>query len=173
MSQLVITIVGEDHPGIVETLAGLVVENGGNWLSSSMSNLAGQFAGIIEVTVDADQQDTLAAAISALPGLQVHSVVASGSVEVGKYPMADLEAVGSDHPGIVHRLTAVLEKAGVNLLQFASWTEPAPNSGEEIFRVATEFELPPSVDLEALKAQLEEVAEDLAVDIEMGLDEED
>jgi len=172
MSQLVITIVGEDRPGIVESLSGLVADNGGNWLSSSMSNLAGQFAGIIEISVDAGKQDALAAAIRALPGLQVHSVVAEAPVEVGKHPMAELEAVGADHPGIVHRLTEILERAGVNLLQFASWTEPAPNSGEELFHAVAEFELPPSVDLETLKGELEDVAEDLAVDIELGLDEE-
>ena len=173
MSQLVITIVGDDRTGIVESLSSLVIEHGGNWLSSSMSNLAGQFAGIIEISVEADRRDALAEAIGALPGLQVHSVVAGDVEESGKYPLAELEAVGIDQPGIVHRLTTVLKNAGVSVLEFASWTEPAPNSGDELFRMAADFELTPSVDLETLKAELEAVAEDLAVDIELGLEEED
>jgi len=171
MNQLVITIVGKDHPGIVESLSVVVADHDGNWLSSSMSNLAGQFAGIIEVAVADDQREALAAAMGALPGLQVHSVVGDASVEVGALPMAELEVVGTDHPGIVQRVTQVLKNKGVNLLQFATWTESAPNSGEELFRAVAEFELPPTVDLEGLKAELEDLAEDLAVDIELGLED--
>ena len=172
MNQLVITIVGADRPGIVESLAAVVAEHEGNWLSSSMSNLAGQFAGIIEVAVADERRDSLARAMGALDGLQVHSVVGGETTEVGEAPMAEIEVVGMDQPGIVHRLTEVLVASGVNLLQFASWTEPAPNSGDEMFRAVAEFELNDGVDLEALKARLEEVAEDLAVDVELGLDSE-
>jgi glycine cleavage system regulatory protein len=173
MSQLVITIVGEDRPGIVESLAEVVADHQGNWLSSSMSNLAGQFAGIIEVSVDDARCEALSGAIGKLPGLQVHSVVGSGSTEVGDLPVAELEVVGVDQPGIVRSLTGLLKSQGVNLLQFASWTEPAPNSGEEIFRAVVEFELTDSLDLESLQAKLEELAEEMAVDIELDLDPEE
>src|SRR4051812_3506563 len=40
---LVMTIIGPDRPGLVELLASLVAEHGGNWLESRMSHLAGQF----------------------------------------------------------------------------------------------------------------------------------
>ncbi len=171
MNQLVITIVGKDRPGIVESLSTVVADHNGNWLSSSMSNLAGQFAGIIEVAVADDHQEALAAAFGDLPDLHVQSVVGDAPTEVGQLPLAELEVVGTDHPGIVKRITGALKDKGVNLLQFATWTEPAPNSGEELFRAVAEFEVPPAVDLEGLKADLEELAEDLAVDIELGLEE--
>ncbi|MCP4291139.1 MAG: hypothetical protein GY780_04825 [bacterium] len=170
MNQLVITIVGKDHPGIVESLSIAVAENGGNWLSSSMSNLAGQFAGIIEVAVDDDHREALAEALGAIEGLQVHSVIGDQSTELSGLPMAELEVVGVDHPGIVRQLTEVLTAKGVNLLQFASWTEPAPNSGDELFRGVAEFEVPDTVDMEGLQTALEALAEDLAVDIELGLE---
>lgn len=173
MSQLVITIVGDDRPGIVESLAGVVADHQGNWLSSSMSNLAGQFAGIIEVSVDDSRCEELAAAIGKLPGLQVHSVQGSAAAEAGDFPIAELEVVGVDQPGIVRSLTAVLKGAGVNLLQFASWTEPAPNSGEEIFRAVVEFEITDSVDMAGLQTRLEELAEEMAIDIELELDPEE
>ena len=172
MNQLVITVVGADRPGIVESLARVVADHEGNWLSSSMSNLAGQFAGIIEVAVAEERRDTLAGAIGALEGLQVHSVVGGASTETGEAPLAELEVVGVDQPGIVRRVTEVLKEGGVNLLQFASWTEPAPNSGDELFRAVAEFEMPGDEALKALKEKLETLAEDLAVDIELGLDED-
>ncbi len=43
---LVLTIIGEDRPGIVELLAKIISDHSGNWLESSMSQLAGKFAGV-------------------------------------------------------------------------------------------------------------------------------
>ena len=173
MSRLVITIVGDDRPGIVASLAAVVAEHDGNWLSSSLSNLAGQFAGIIEVAVDDARCDDLAAAIGAREGLQVPSVRGAGAAAEGEHPVATLDVVGVDQPGIVRRLTELLKGHGVSLLQFASWTEPAPNSGDELFRAAAEFELTASVDLEALTTALEALADEAALDIEMELDGDD
>jgi len=167
MKQLVITIVGEDRPGIVEDLSSRVAEHGGNWLSSSMSNLAGQFAGIIEVAVSDEEREALAAAIGGLPGLQVHSVVGDAPLDVAGRPVAELEVVGLDQPGIVKRLTAVLKQSDVNLLQFASWCEPAPNTGETLFRAMVEFVVHEALDMEQLQERLEALAGELAVDIEL------
>ena len=49
---LILTIIGEDKPGIVESLAEVIADHSGNWLESSMSHLAGKFAGILRVGVD-------------------------------------------------------------------------------------------------------------------------
>jgi len=170
MSQLVITIVGEDRPGIVESLAAVVADHGGNWLSSSMSNLAGQFAGIIEVFVEDARSDELATAMGALPGLRVQSVRGVESPEIGEHPVAELDVVGVDQPGIVRGLTGALKELGVNLLQFTSWTEPAPNSGDELFRAVAEFEMSPAIDYDAMTEKLEALAEELAIDIELDTD---
>jgi len=171
MNQLVITIVGKDRAGIVGDISAVVAEYEGNWLSSSMNNLAGQFAGIIEVAVQDDKREALATAIGNLSDLQVHSVVGDASADLTDLPMAELEVVGIDHPGIVLRLTEVLKAKGVNLVQFASWCETAPNTGDNLFRAVAEFELPAAMDLEGLKESLEELAGDLAVDIELAIED--
>lgn len=171
MNELVITIVGKDHPGIVESLSAIVADHDGNWLSSSMSNLAGQFAGMIEIAVASDRREALAEAIGNLEGLQVHSVVGDTGNDSSTLPMAELEVVGIDHPGIVSRLTEVLNAKGVNLVQFASWCETAPNTGDNLFRAVAEFELVPTLDMDRLKESLEELAEDLAVDIELAIED--
>ncbi len=173
MTKLVITIVGDDRPGIVESLAAVVADHGGNWLSSSLSDLAGQFAGIIEVAVDDARCDDLAAAIGALPGLHVHSVKGRGASEAGGLSMATLDVVGVDQPGIVRRLTLLLKTHGVNLVQFASWTESAPNSGDELFRAVAEFALTEAVDLDSLSAGLEDLADEMALDVELELDDDE
>ena len=39
------TIIGPDRTGLVESVARVVAEHGGNWLESRMSRLGGEFAG--------------------------------------------------------------------------------------------------------------------------------
>ena len=56
---LVLTIIGEDRPGIVESLAEIISDHSGNWLESSMSQLAGKFAGILRVSVKEDKCEAL------------------------------------------------------------------------------------------------------------------
>jgi len=46
-TSVVLTVVSEDRPGIVESLSELLNAHGGNWSESSMLSLAGQFAGIL------------------------------------------------------------------------------------------------------------------------------
>ena len=52
-NHLVVTILAEDRPGIVEQIAQTIIAHGGNWMESSMNRLAGKFAGYSAVEVDA------------------------------------------------------------------------------------------------------------------------
>ena len=48
---LVLTVIGDDRPGLVEALAETIAAHEGNWLESRMSHLAGKFAGLLRVSV--------------------------------------------------------------------------------------------------------------------------
>src|SRR5678816_4612379 len=63
---LVMTIVGPDRPGLVDSVAALVAEHKGNWLESRMSRLGGQFAGILRVEVPPGLEAELVAALKRL-----------------------------------------------------------------------------------------------------------
>ena len=60
---LVITLVGADRTGLVESVARVVAEHEGNWLESRMCRLGGEFAGILRVEVPADKKSALLAAL--------------------------------------------------------------------------------------------------------------
>ena len=47
--RVVLTVLGNDRPGLVGELASVISAHHGNWLQSSMAQLAGKFAGIVEV----------------------------------------------------------------------------------------------------------------------------
>ena len=62
----IVTLVGEDRPGLVSALAERAAANGANWLDSSMAHLAGKFAGIVRLDVAEADADRLEAALRAL-----------------------------------------------------------------------------------------------------------
>ena len=103
-AQLVMTIIGPDKPGLVESLAKIVSEHGGNWLESRMAQLGGQFAGILRVEVGPDDAEAMIDAIEALKesGLGILIKPTGGDRLDPPMQRVHLELTGGDHPGIVH-----------------------------------------------------------------------
>ena len=50
-TELILTVVGDDRPGMVQEAANCVREVDGNWLESRMTRLAGKFAGVVRVSL--------------------------------------------------------------------------------------------------------------------------
>ena len=65
-TSLVLTVMADDRPGIVETIANRVLATGANWEESRMARLAGKFAGLLLISVAADRADELVASLAAL-----------------------------------------------------------------------------------------------------------
>ena len=63
MATLVLTVIGDDRAGLVNALADVVTAHGGNWERSQLAELAGKFAGIVQVSVADERADELAAAL--------------------------------------------------------------------------------------------------------------
>ena len=72
-TSLVLTIIGDDRPGLVGTLSRVVADHGGSWQESQMARLAGKFAGILRAEVPQEQASALQRALDELSadGLQV------------------------------------------------------------------------------------------------------
>jgi glycine cleavage system regulatory protein len=167
---LVMTIIGPDRTGLVESVARVVAEHDGNWLESRMSRLGGEFAGILRIELPADKRQPLLDALQKLQGAGLTVVVRPDDP---KTPAAAgrqtrLEIVGHDRPGIVREITHALAEAGVNVEEFSSQLVSAPMSGETLFKAGADLRLPEGCDLGALKTGLEKIAADLLVDISLA-----
>src|SRR5581483_106245 len=114
---LVMTLIGEDRPGLVDSVAGIVAEHGGNWLESRMSRLGGQFAGILRIELPADKEPLLLAALKTLEarGLTVIAHADRAKPAASGRPMTVLEIVGQDRPGIVRQISHALAGFGINV----------------------------------------------------------
>lgn len=168
-ASLVLTVIGSDRPGLVESVSAAVATHGGNWLGSRMARLAGQFAGILHVEVPADRVDSLRDALVKLEaqGLRV-VVTASDEPEPDvETTEVELELVGQDHPGIVRDIAHLLAERGVNVDELETDCTEAPMSGEMLFVARARLQLPPSVTMEQLRDDLEQLAHDLVVEVKL------
>lgn len=163
MKPVIFTIIGNDKPGLVDALAKKVYAYGGNWQGSSFAHMAGQFAGFVEVLVPAEQHADLITALNSLEGLQVHSQSVSDTT-INDSNMLNIEVMGNDRPGIVQELTNVLHRFNLNIVNFDSTCESAPNWGSEMFKAKLRVAIPSDVDQDDVKEALEAVANDLVVD---------
>ena len=163
---LVMTVIGSDRTGLVEAVAKVVAEHGGNWLESRMCRLGGEFAGIVRLTVPKAQQQALEVALGKLVGL---TVVVRGDEPVSSAAPAvlvSLEVVGQDRPGIVREITRALSAQGINVEELATECVSAPMSGEALFQARAKILVPANVVLDKLRQSLEGVLAGLAVEIE-------
>ncbi|MDH3524881.1 MAG: ACT domain-containing protein [Acidobacteriota bacterium] len=164
---LVMTVIGKDRPGLVERLAAIVGEHGGNWEESRMVRLAGEFAGLLRVKVPAERIEAMAEALGRVEELTLIWERGVAEAEQPATRRLRVEVVGQDHPGIVHRLAATLAARGINIEELESELVHAPMSGERLFRATASLRAPESVGVESLERQLEELAADLMVDVEL------
>src|SRR5678815_5615696 len=117
---LVMTVIGKDRTGLVESIARLVAEHGGNWLESRMCRLGGEFAGILRVHVPAENRAALEQALAKVHGLSI-VVQTDGATPPATEPrFAFLEVVGPDRPGIVREISHALAAQGVNVEELST-----------------------------------------------------
>ena len=165
--RLVMTIIGPDRPGLVDSVASLVAEHGGNWLESRMSRLGGQFAGILRVEVPEEQHQSLASSLEALKSRGLTVIVhpdRPAQTPTGAQ-LTLLEIMGQDRPGIVREISHALASYGVNVEELHTECASAAMSGESIFKARAKLSIPDSCNVAEVRRRLERVAEDLIVDI--------
>lgn len=169
-SYLIMTILGSDRPGLVNSLAETVARHGGNWLECRMTRLAGQFAGIVRVECQHDHVDALLRELQSPsgepnhPGLTVQAVRESVETQ-RKRQTIEVEVVGNDRPGIVRELTAAIATAGGNIEELTTNLESAPMSGHPMFRAKGTVSIPDALSVGKITEAIENLGGDLSVDV--------
>lgn len=168
MDHLVLTIIADDQPGLVERVAQCVSAQGGNWLESRLARMAGQFAGIVRVEVPAASHAALIADLEGLSRQGIRVLFAAGGAEPARaWTPVLLDLVGNDRPGIVRDISRLLAELGVNLESLDTDVAPAPMSSDLLFHAEARLALPPTVSLDALQTRLEALADDLMVELNL------
>ncbi|MBP6131825.1 ACT domain-containing protein [Thauera sp.] len=166
-TSLILTLVGPDRPGLVSAVSACAGAHGANWMESRLTRLAGQFAGVVRLEVDAAAADALERGLSGLvaEGLKL-AVVRADADAAAQARLARLELVGHDRPGIVRDISAVLARHGLSIDALETACESASMSGEPLFRARAELAVPAGVGLAAVRNDLEALANELMVDLD-------
>ena len=170
LSTLVMTVIGPDRPGLVELVTANVVDHGGNWLESRMCRLGGQFAGIVRVEIRAEKSEALLATLAKLEkdGLHISARQETPPAKSARGTVAVLELVGQDRPGILHQISHALARHKVNVEELASDRVNAPMDGSMLFQARISVLLPADVSIAQLRGELEKIATDLMVDVQLN-----
>jgi glycine cleavage system regulatory protein len=168
-SSLVFTFISADRPGLIEQLAQTVSQCGGNWLESRMSELAGQFAGIVQVEIADEHRLALRSALIGLreTGLTVLVADDSGTNDDTQHRQLRLSILGPDRPGIVREVASALAARQINVQAMDTAITSAPMTAEPLFEAIAEIQVPKSLDISELNARLDEIADALTVDIDL------
>src|SRR5690606_3396216 len=129
---LLLTAVGPDRTGLVESLAQRIAAAGGNREESSMGRLAGSFAGIVLVSIGSTHSHRLVASVWELEAAGMPVSARTVPAPVARLPGSPvrLAVTGGDRPGIVRDVSRVLAERGVNVEELLSSMASAPMSGE-------------------------------------------
>jgi len=170
MAALVLTVLGDDRPGLVDAVSGVVSAHGGNWERSQMARLGGKFAGIVQVGVPDLAVVELRAALALLcaDGTLHITVDQAGVATVADGHRFVLSLVGTDRPGLIHSVSSALAEVGASIEELDTWTSNAPMSGGPLFEATAAVVLPAGLTIDAVRDQLEALADHLMVDIELS-----
>ncbi|MCL6415135.1 glycine cleavage system protein R [Aestuariirhabdus sp. Z084] len=165
-TDLVVSIIADDKPGLIDSLAQTVVDNQGNWLESRMAQMAGKFAGILRISVSEAHTSALTDALMALEAQGIKVIVEGASAAAAAASRTLLlNLVGNDRPGIIREVSQTLAQQQVNVEELTTECSPAPHTSDLLFRAQARLQVPVAVDIDTLISTLESLADDLIVEV--------
>jgi glycine cleavage system transcriptional repressor len=158
MSQLAVTVIGPDRPGIIADVTEALAGTGVNLEDSTMTLLRGHFAMVI---VCSGPYDEVKSALDPLRGELVITVRQMGPehehAPIGAPYM--LSVHGADRPGIVAAVTRMIASVGGTI------TDLTTRLSGDLYVLTAEVELPHSDEVAYLHRALEITAEELGVGV--------
>ena len=144
MKKVIISVLGDDRPGIIAAVSRLLYENDSNIENVSQTSLQSEFAGIFIATIPAsmlptDMESKLSGVLGRM-GLQVHVKPVESRHEVTNGAAGEsfvITARGPDQKGLVARVTAIIAQYEANITNCQAVFKGGddPNSNIMIYEV--------------------------------------
>ena len=161
-SQLVLTALGPDRPGIVDTISKYIFKHSGNIEDSRMVVLGSEFAMIMLIT---GSRDTIAAIRQNTAEIENEAGISIVVKETRIRPKQKdivpykITVTCLDHPGIVHQISSLIASKNINIEAMETESYEAPITGSQLFRFKAIVSIPASKSISGLKKDLERLAE--------------
>ena len=168
MSKVIISVIGEDRPGILSAVSGILFSSGCNIENISQTILQSMFGALFIASLprnlDANKlQGILAEGLSGL-GLDVF-VKHHDSVEPVTVPSQPfvVTTFGLDKPGLVNGITGIFARYAVNVTNLKAVFKGGDNPQDNI--MIFEVDVPDTTVLTELHQELEQTAQKLGLEI--------
>ncbi|MCH8157687.1 MAG: ACT domain-containing protein [Nitrospinae bacterium] len=157
-----LTLVGEDRPGIVAKVTSALFEAGGNLGEASMVRLGGTFSIMLMVQYEGSGEslEKIVAPVCDALELRRHVDRIEGELHHHLDPDVRISIYGADRAGIVAETTGALAEAGLNILNLESDVGGTPDHPIYIM----EIEGLAGKGVEALQEVLDRLAEEKKVE---------
>jgi glycine cleavage system transcriptional repressor len=167
---IAVTVLGDDRPGIVADVTGVLAGLHGNLEDSTMTLLRGHFAMVLLIRTGASAEAVEDA---------LHPLTADGSLVINARvlgesalpqtdgPVYALHVHGADRPGIVAEITGVVARHGANIVDLGT------RLGDGLYVLTAELQLPSEESAAALGADLKGAASELGVDVRLSRIDDD
>lgn len=164
---LVISAIGADRPGIVNTLSMTVLDSGCNIVDSRMTVLGGEFAILLMVSGSWDAVSRLEQALpkAAEPlGLTLISKRTEARITQAKMLPYLVEVVSMDHPGIVYNVAEFFSNRNINIEDLSTGSYAAAHTGTPMFSMHMTISIPANISIGQLREQFMVFCDELNLD---------
>lgn len=167
-----LTASGSDRPGIVAAITGVLYDTGCNIEDSQMARLGPCFACMLMIRMPeglvSGQLAERLAPTSREWNLQVHLTDLLPEEAVESRPDGAMHLIrveGADRKGIVHRITRHLAEHSVNITNLHT---EVIHQETPLYVMTLSTEIPPFVDADRLRAELESIGRSIEVHVSMS-----
>jgi glycine cleavage system regulatory protein len=164
--EVILMAIGDDRPGLTQSLADAIVAAEGNWLESHFATLGGKYVGSVRVELPTQKLPELESAAKRMDASGFHvSIVPTGTVTPDPGQPLRFELVGKDRPGIVREVSTALASLGVSIGELETGTEEGAMFGGTVFRAKARVLVPDGTALDDVRTALENISGEIMVDI--------
>jgi len=166
---MILFVLGQDRPGIVDDVSSFLFDRQANIEDSRMAVLGGCFSIMILFSCNEEQLWTIKSNLPLLEKLGFELSLHEAGDPAQKTTQAELplkiEATALDHPGIVQNLVRILRRHAVNILSLNTRVVRAPLSGAPLFDLVLEAAVPAETPINRVKEELNTLAEEMNLDL--------
>lgn len=166
-----ITAIGKDRPGIVAGVSKVLFDLGVNIEDSSMTILRSEFAMILIISTEEEIEasdfekhfqelrDELGLFIT-VKGIEEREIYSKKSYDGVPYIIS---VIGTDKPGIVHRVAQLLYSKKINITDLN--TRVIPGDKTPVYTMIIEVDVPEYADMALLEEEFSLLEKEMAIDI--------
>ncbi len=166
---MILFLLGEDRPGIVDNVSSLLFDQGANIEDSRMATMGGCFSIMTLFSCTSKQLEAIKEGLDDLEKLgfqtSLHEALdPTASPRRAELPLK-IEVTAMDHPGIVQKVVHILRLHDVNIESLNTEVTRAPLSGAPIFSLTLEAGIPAEEPIAKVKDELTKLAAEMNLDL--------